>query len=649
MSLHRGMSSASAHRSTRGAFVAVLAAAFAVAATAEAAPSNDECLVCHDGGADEKGFSASDWAASAHSLFACTDCHGDATEIPHADELAPVAIDTCANCHAAAIEEYERGVHGRRVDGEAAASCRDCHGGVHATRAHSDPESRVHWSQMAVACAECHTAGAATRRGLPLAQPVAAYLESVHGLSVAAGERAATCTDCHGSHEILPAIDSESTIAPMRVADTCGACHAEEAAQYRESVHGAALARRRRDAPTCTDCHGEHAILPHLNPAAPVFAANLATATCARCHADLRLTRRYGLSVEKVDTFRDSFHGLAMRAGQPGVANCASCHGVHDILPSSDPRSRIHESNLAATCGTCHPGAGSRFAIGAVHVLPASFSGRIEFWIRSIYLWVIALVVGGMFAHNAVDWIVKLRRGVRGSGAVDANGPIRMSRTLRAQHGLVMVSFPVLVYTGFALTYPESWWASPLLRWEANVALRGTLHRAAAIVILIALGWHALHWLANSGVRRHLRGLAWGWGDLRYLGARLAWYAGWRRHLPPSGSFSYIEKAEYWAFLWGMVIMTVSGVPLWFNDFMLRNFPKWWMDVATAIHFYEAVLATLAIVVWHFYWVIFDPEVYPMDTTWWSGRSPQSRVHERDGAPKPIAPGSNADGEGDER
>lgn len=616
-------------RKLRLAAVLILSIAAVARPGAGAAPSSDDCLMCHAGG--DSGIGVEEWAASAHSLFACTDCHTDAIEIPHADELAPVAIETCAACHAAAIDEYRRGVHGPRDAVPAAASCSDCHGGIHAVRAHSDPESRVHWTHTAVACAECHAAAAATRGGLPLAQPVAAYLDSVHGRSVAAGERAATCTDCHGSHEILSAGDTASTIAPARVADTCGVCHGEIAAQYRDSVHGTALARRRRDAPTCTDCHGEHGILPHLDPAAPVFAANLATETCARCHADLRLTRRYGLSVEKVETFRDSFHGLAMRAGQPGVANCASCHGVHDILPSSDPRSRIHEDNLAATCGSCHPGAGSRFAIGAVHVLPANTPGRIEYWIRSIYLWVIAIVVGGMLAHNAVDWIVKLRRGVRGSGATDSSGPLRMSRTLRAQHGMVMVSFPILVYTGFALTYPESWWAAPLLRWESQVALRGTLHRAAAVVILIALAWHALHWIGNAAVRRHLRGLAWGWRDLRYFGARLAWYIGRRKELPAAGSFSYIEKAEYWAFLWGMVIMTISGVPLWFNDFMLRHFPKWWMDVATAIHFYEAVLATLAIVVWHFYWVIFDPEVYPMDTTWWSGRSPASRVRERAG------------------
>jgi hypothetical protein len=75
--------------------------------------------------------------------------------------------------------------------------------------------------------------------------------------------------------------------------------------------------------------------------------------------------------------------------------------------------------------------------------------------------------------------------------------------------------------------------------------------------------------------------------------------------------------------------MAVTGFLLWFENLSLRYLPKWVSDVATALHFYEAVLATLAIVVWHLYWVVFDPDVYPMDASWWHGRAPATRVHER--------------------
>ncbi len=81
--------------------------------------------------------------------------------------------------------------------------------------------------------------------------------------------------------------------------------------------------------------------------------------------------------------------------------------------------------------------------------------------------------------------------------------------------------------------------------------------------------------------------------------------------------------------MWGTVLMAATGLLLWFENAALRYLPKWATDVATALHFYEAVLATLAIVVWHLYWVIFDPAVYPMDTAWWTGRSPTARAFER--------------------
>jgi len=89
---------------------------------------------------------------------------------------------------------------------------------------------------------------------------------------------------------------------------------------------------------------------------------------------------------------------------------------------------------------------------------------------------------------------------------------------------------------------------------------------------------------------------------------------------------------EYWAFLWGAVVMTLTGFLLWFNNFTLRHFPKWVSDASTAIHFYEAILATFSILLWHFYMVIFDPDVYPMDLAWITGKVPADHYrHTRPG------------------
>ena len=96
-------------------------------------------------------------------------------------------------------------------------------------------------------------------------------------------------------------------------------------------------------------------------------------------------------------------------------------------------------------------------------------------------------------------------------------------------------------------------------------------------------------------------------------------------HPPALAEHSYIEKAEYWAVVWGAVVMILSGVTLWANDLALAWMPKSILDVATSVHFYEAVLATLAILVWHFYSVIFDPDVYPLDTAAITGFSTRPR------------------------
>lgn len=608
------------------------------------------CTDCH-GDVDivgrERFVDGDAFLESVHGLLDdCTGCHKDVTEVPHADELRHVGLAECADCHAEVVEDYREGVHGAIATSGIApgATCSDCHGDPHRIRASSEPESPVHWTRLADTCAHCHANVKMTDTGIPVVRPVEAYLQSVHAAAVAKGERGAVCSDCHGSHRILPAANPDSPIAAPNVLKTCGKCHDKVLAQFERSVHGEAVLRGVRGAPVCTDCHGEHRILGPADVQSTVFSQRIGRETCGQCHANARLAERYGLPRDKVPAFEDSFHGLALRSGQLSVANCASCHGAHDILPSSDPRSHTNPANLPDTCGKCHPGAGERFVIGKVHVVAAESPSRIEYWIRLVYLWLIGIVIGFMALHNGADLVRKARRPDHPSHPpVDV--PERMPRVLRWQHGLVMLSFPVLVYTGFALVYPEGWWAQPLLAWETSFGLRGLLHRIAAIILLAALFWHFGNLLVSRISRRRLRGLLWGWGDLRHFGSAIAYYLGLRSEPPPGASFTYIEKAEYWAFLWGMAVMTVTGFVLWFSDAALRYLPKWVTDVATALHFYEAVLATLAILVWHLYWVIFDPEVYPMDWSWWSGKPPASRAIERGTIPKPEAEETGPAGE----
>jgi formate dehydrogenase gamma subunit len=280
----------------------------------------------------------------------------------------------------------------------------------------------------------------------------------------------------------------------------------------------------------------------------------------------------------------------------------------------------VHPANLAKTCGSCHPGAGARFAIGPVHVRPATASEHVTVrLIRWAYQLLIPLTVGFMLLHNGLDFLAKLvRGGVRHAGP---SGEVpRMNLKFRAAHGLVVLSFPVLVVTGFALKYPEATWAAPLLILEGKFAFRGWLHRAAGVALLVALVYHGIHLATSRRDRAMLRAMLPGVQDLRDLIALTRYNLGLVAQRPTFGKFSYAEKLEYWAFVWGSLVMAISGFLLWFNDFTLRHFPTWVADAATAIHWYEAILATLSIVIWHFYMVIFDPDVYPMERAWITGR-----------------------------
>ena len=201
-----------------------------------------------------------------------------------------------------------------------------------------------------------------------------------------------------------------------------------------------------------------------------------------------------------------------------------------------------------------------------------------------------------------------------------------MNLHFRIAHALVIVSFPLLVITGFALKYPEAWWAAPLLWFEEGVSFRGGLHRISAVLLILSFAYHVIHLILVPRDRVLLRQMWPRLKDATDLIGVMRYNLGRVTRRPAFSMFNYAEKAEYWAFMWGTAVMVVSGFILWFNNFSLSYFPTWVSDAATAIHFYEAILATFSILVWHFYMVIFDPEVYPMDLAWITGKASAEHV-----------------------
>lgn len=208
---------------------------------------------------------------------------------------------------------------------------------------------------------------------------------------------------------------------------------------------------------------------------------------------------------------------------------------------------------------------------------------------------------------------------------------LRWTRLERYQHWILAVSFTVLAITGFALKYPEAAWVQPFLLFEGSFALRGWTHRIAALVFMGLSVYHVGYMLFNARGRMQLKALAPARQDWFDLKANWRFLLGQRATPPDFERFSYMEKAEYWALVWGTVVMAVTGFLLWFENFALKIFPFWMMEVFTVIHLYEAWLATLAIFVWHFYAVIFNPEVYPLNQSMINGYMTESEMEREHG------------------
>ena len=319
--------------------------------------------------------------------------------------------DDCLACHGdpSAVGENNRPIavlpdkFGASIHGQAGVACVDCHADL-AKGADSHPGQTL----APAACSKCHDAAGAL------------YDVSVHAKArrEQAQSVAASCKDCHGSHEIKPVNDPDSPVHHLNLPATCGRCHGnaeiirkgriaigDVVAQFQDSIHGQALAKSGLTvAPNCKDCHNAHDIKPHQDPSSTVYRATI-PATCGKCHQGVE--RRYLSGVhgdalakgrpdapvcvtchsahqiartegaawkshvlaecgschpESKKTFRDTFHGQETQLGFMRVATCADCHGAHDIFPKRDTRSTVSAARLVSTCGKCHPGANASFA-----------------------------------------------------------------------------------------------------------------------------------------------------------------------------------------------------------------------------------------------------------------------------------------------
>ncbi|MDF1545129.1 MAG: cytochrome b/b6 domain-containing protein [bacterium] len=598
---------------------------------------NETCLSCHEDteleGLDHSGATKSMFVApdtlqlSVHSDQDCVDCHtdlADTDDYPHAEDLGEV---DCSGCHEETQEIFDASAHGAALDNPRAPTCASCHNSHYILPA-SDPNSWTSAKLLPITCSNCHHQQVLTDDpDVKITDSFDRYMRGIHAEGISKGiGSAASCNDCHGMHDLKPASDRKSMVHKMNIPKTCSKCHNDIYIQYERGIHGKALAAGILDSPNCSDCHGEHEILQISNPKSQVNYSRLSDYVCGRCHNDPLLVEKYDLGAERFSSYQDSYHGLAVKGRSAVAATCVSCHKAHDVLPSSNPASSTHRDNLVETCQKCHINANYSFASSYSHNIAEAQYSVLNRWIEVIYIIAIVLIIGAMMLHNGIILVrhmIEKSRKSRGMPTVK-----RFNGNMVFQHMVLTIAFIVLAVTGFALKYPNAWWVTVLNFIGIFESARSVIHRVSAVLLIYISIHHAVFLLAAKRGREELKAIWFQKTEWKLIIQNLKFHLGMIDEKPQFDRYDYTEKAEYWALVWGTIVMVFTGFVLWFPTAFTAFLPAWVVKVAETVHLYEAWLATLAIVVFHFFFVMFHPEQYPMSFTWLTGDMTVSEVKE---------------------
>jgi len=360
------------------------------------------CSNCHDANKSLQN--------NVHKNVKCYDCHSKHYTKP-AKDYAKDQTKNCIKCHSNSnIRAFENSIHGKRN-----VKCESCHKGGHASKNISKNEienscgschqshkiafdNSIHrtvlkeGSKSAPTCVDCHGAHKIISSKMSVesqsclkchldeklfpgdkegsAKFVTEYKTSIHSSIQKDGKTAAGCSDCHGNHMIEKAADPRSSLNREKMFETCSKCHSEVVEMFTKSDHGIAYKNNSKDAPSCTDCHGEHGIKSALT--SDEFSKLNQTELCLDCHSKGKIT--YTIAAENndkdlhIDEYKGSFHYIALKKGNTKAATCSDCHGAHEMKDIKNPDSRITHKNISRTCGSsgCHVKQFSEFT-GSIH------------------------------------------------------------------------------------------------------------------------------------------------------------------------------------------------------------------------------------------------------------------------------------------
>jgi len=602
---------------------------------------NDEfCMKCHskpdlvrtkNGIVDTLYVDRDELHSSAHANnIECIKCHVNVNNSnnPVCKDSGPI---DCSICHPQQMTNHQMSIHGKlEAKGDPnAPGCSDCHND-HGIKTRQDMTSPIFPKNIPQLCGRCHRKGekAAVRYTGLQREIVEHYSMSIHGKGLLKSGLLVTavCTNCHSSHLTLPASDSLSGVHPDNIAETCGSCHLGIYEQVKSSIHSPELTNTDKKLPTCHDCHNAHSVA-RIDK---VFFRQQILDECGTCHA------------EQTDTYVDTYHGKVSLLGSGKTAKCSDCHGSHNILPPENPASTLSHKNVVETCRNCHPGSNRKFTGYLSH---ATHHDRAKFPFLFYTFWTMTLLLIGTFAFFGIHTLLWIPRSFWQRFKVhkklvseSKNYYVRFSRRWRVLHVIVILSFIGLAITGMVLKFAGAKWAVFI----ANNLLggfeaAGFIHRVCA---LATFGYFAVHlyymfenWKkTDKSLKQYLfdkEGLIPTWNDVKEFLLTIRWFFGHKKQ-PNYGRWTYWEKFDYMAVFWGVTMIGLSGLMLWFPEFFTRFFPGKLINIATIIHSDEAVLATGFIFTVHFFNTHFRPEKFPMDPVIFTGKVPvEVFKHER--------------------
>jgi cytochrome b subunit of formate dehydrogenase len=551
-------------------------------------------------------------------------------------ENPKLANDRCLRCHGK--EGYSRSAANgeeRQLHVTAESYIQSVHGGLDCVNCHQDIVKIPHKKgvEHIVGCVKCHQDlwekaqatggnGKTERLGVVVEQ-IESYMGSIHARPNIDDQSHtnATCYNCHDAHYITPIDSINNPENKLKIPQVCGTCHENVLDTYMASVHGKEIGIGNTDAAVCSDCHSSH----NIDVSDDENGRLAITAQCGNCHD------------ENLETYLETYHGKITRLGYGETAKCYDCHGSHSIKRADDEASMVHNGNRLETCRSCHEDATQGFVTFQPHGNTHDFEKYPMMWLASKGMLALLFSTFAFFWLHSALWFYReyqdRKHGKDRPHVMLEDLPKgkthfrRFTKWWRLAHLVGALSIMLLALTGLTVLFSGSAWAPVVMKMLGGPVSAGILHRIGAIGFMGVFFIHLVYFAYHIG--KNWKTFEWfgpnslipNWNDLGDAVGMFRWFFGLGKR-PVLDHYTYWEKFDYWAPFWGMTIIGVSGMMMWFPAFTADYLPGWVFNIAAIVHGEEAILAVVFLFTVHFFNNHFRPDKFPLDTTMFTGRVP---------------------------